>query len=50
MDTYLKMLGESLDKKIEILDRITQIDQNELELLKKEHFDMDGFDKCVDEK
>lgn len=50
MDTYLKMLGESLDKKIEILDRITQIDQNELELLKKEHFDMDGFDKSVDEK
>lgn len=50
MDTYLKMLGESLDKKIEILGRITQIDQNELELLKKEHFDMDGFDKSVDAK
>ena len=50
MDTYLKMLGESLDKKIAILERIMQIDQNELELLKKEQFDMDGFDKSVDEK
>lgn len=50
MDTYLKMLSESLDKKIQILSRIVQIDQNELELLKQEHFDMTSFDKSVDEK
>ena len=50
MDTYLKMLSESLDKKIQILNQIMQIGQEELELLKQEPFNMNSFDKSVDEK
>ena len=50
MDTYIKMLCESLDKKIQILNQIMQLDQDELELLKKERLDMESFDKSVDTK
>ena len=50
MDTYLKMLGESLDKKLEILSKVMRVDESELSMLKQEHFDMESFDKSVDEK
>ena len=50
MDTYLKMLGESLDKKLAILSQIYQIDLSELEMLKQHNFNMVSFDESVDNK
>ena len=50
MDTYLQMLKESLDKKIEILNQILQYEEQQQEMVKQENFDYEAFDKSVNEK
>ena len=50
MDTYLQMLKESLDKKIEILNQILQYEERQQEMVKQENFDYEAFDKSVNEK
>ena len=50
LDTYLNVLQESLEKKIEALKSIEEIDNAQEEILKAESFDMEDFDRTVDEK
>ena len=50
LDTYLNVLQESLEKKIEALKSIEEIDNAQEEILKAESFDMEAFDRTVDEK
>lgn len=50
MDNYLKILEESLLKKKKVLQQIIEVNQNQAELLKKDPFDVDAYDRCVDQK
>lgn len=50
LGTYLNILKESLEKKIEALKSIEEIDNAQTEILKKESLDMEAFDRTVDEK
>ena len=50
LGTYLNILKESLEKKIEALMSIEEIGNAQSELLKKESLDMEAFDRTVDEK
>lgn len=47
---YVRILLESLRKKILILDEIIEKTKEQQELIKKEQLDMDAFGKNVDEK
>ena len=50
LDTYLSVLRESLEKKITALKYIEEINNAQEEILKEESFDMEAFDRTVDEK
>lgn len=50
LDSYLNILRESLEKKLEVLGHIEEVNQVQTEILKKETFDMEAFDRTVDEK
>ena len=50
LGTYLKILEESLEKKIDALNSIAEINQVQTQVLQKENFDAEAFDKLVDEK
>lgn len=50
LDTYLSVLQESLKKKITALKYIEEINNAQEEILKAEGFDMEAFDRTVDEK
>lgn len=50
IDNYLSILEESLNKKIEVLKRISAANEAQTDLLKKEPVDLEVFDKTVDEK
>lgn len=50
LDTYLNVLQESLEKKIEALKSIEEIDNAQEEILRAGDFDMEAFDRTVDEK
>ncbi|MDY2698549.1 MAG: flagellar protein FliT [Lachnospiraceae bacterium] len=50
LNNYLNILEDSLKKKIEILERIDEVNQVQSDFLKEEQPDLEAFDKCVDEK
>lgn len=50
LNNYLKILQESLDKKLLILGQIEEIDRAQAEILKQDEIDLEAFDKTVDEK
>ncbi len=50
LNNYLGILEESLKKKIEVLGRIREVNEAQAELLKEETFNVESFDRCVDEK
>lgn len=47
---YLKILQESLLKKINVLDEILRISQRQSQILKEEESVLELFDQCVDDK
>lgn len=49
MDTYLDMLQDSLEKKLEILDRIMEHQKRESDMLKGD-MEMEDFDKSINDK
>lgn len=50
LTNYLNILEESLTKKIDVLEHIKEVNQVQTEMLNEDKFDVDAFDKCVDEK
>ncbi len=49
-NSYITALIESLEKKIEVLEKIHVIDEEQLSLLKNHPIDFDGLDKNDEEK
>lgn len=47
---YIIILTESLEKKIQVLDKISAENLSQRELLKSEDFDMEAFETSVDRK
>ena len=50
LENYLSILKESLEKKLEVLGSIEEINSAQTEMLKSEEFNMEAFDATVDEK
>lgn len=50
MDNYLSVLEDSLKKKLQILDELTDYTMQQQELLKAEELDYEAFDRLVDQK
>lgn len=50
MDNYLSVLEDSLKKKLQILDELTDYTMQQQELLKVEELDYEAFDRLVDQK
>lgn len=50
MDNYLSVLEDSLKKKLQILDELTDYTMQQQELLKVEDLDYEAFDRLVDQK
>ena len=50
MDNYLSVLEDSLKKKLQILDELTDYTMRQQELLKVEELDYEAFDRLVDQK
>lgn len=50
MDNYLSVLEDSLKKKLQILDELTDYTIQQQELLKVEELDYEAFDRLVDQK
>jgi len=49
-DTYITALIESLEKKVEVLNRIVEKNKEQAEILKEVPFSFDKFDKNTEEK
>lgn len=49
-ESYLNILMDSLEKKLDVLRKIQEVSSAQKELLKTEPLDMEGFDRTVDEK
>ena len=49
-ESYLNILKDSLEKKLDVLRKIQEVSCAQKELLKAEVLDIEGFDRTVDEK
>lgn len=49
-ENYLQIMIESLEKKMEVLDRIYEINKRQLEASTKRPFDAEAYDAVMDEK
>jgi hypothetical protein len=49
-DNYLQIMLESLEKKIDLLNQIIEIDDRQLNCAYAKPMDMEGFDSAMDEK
>lgn len=47
---YLQIMIESLEKKIVVLDKIIELDKRQIEIATARPFDMQAYDKSMDEK
>lgn len=47
---YIQILIESLEKKLVVLDKIIELDKRQLEIATRQPFDMQEYDKSMDEK
>jgi septal ring factor EnvC (AmiA/AmiB activator) len=50
MKTYLQILEDSLEKKLALLQQIEDKSEEQAQMLKATHFDMEALDKNMDEK
>lgn len=50
IDSYLNILEDSLNKKIDVLKHIREVNNAQTEILKREPVDLEAFDQTVDEK
>ncbi len=50
MDTYMDMLQDSLEKKLDILEKIAVYQEDEMDMLKEEGMDMEAFDQNIADK
>lgn len=50
IDNYLNILEESLNKKIQVLKHIQELNEVQTNILKQEEADLEAFDRTVDEK
>ncbi len=50
MDTYMDMLQDSLEKKLDILEKIAVYQEDEMDMLKEESMDMEAFDQNIADK
>lgn len=50
MNSYLLILQESLQKKVDILGKIMDYEVEQLDLLKQDSPDLEAFDRAMDEK
>ena len=49
-DNYLQIMLESLEKKLEVLDEVYEINKRQLEASTKKPFDVEAYDAIMDEK
>lgn len=49
-ENYLQIMTESLEKKLEVLDKIYEINKRQLETSMKRPFDAEAYDAVMDEK
>ncbi len=50
MDNYLKILEESLRKKLRVLDEIQSYNEKQKQIFQSDSVEMDAFDAAVEEK
>lgn len=49
-EDYLQIMIESLEKKIEVLDEVLELDKKQIAIALAQPFDMEEYDKSMDEK
>lgn len=49
-EDYLQIMIESLEKKIDVLDKVFELDKRQLSVALEQPFDMEKYDKTMDEK
>ncbi len=49
-ENYIQIMAESLEKKLEVLDRITEVNKRQLECSTAQSFDEEAYDEIMDEK
>ena len=49
-ENYLQIMTESLEKKLEVLDKIYEVNKRQLEASTKRPFDAEAYDAIMDEK
>lgn len=49
-EDYLQIMIESLEKKIDVLDRVLELDKKQISIALEQPFDMEKYDKTMDEK
>lgn len=49
-EDYLQIMIESLEKKIDVLDKVLALDKRQLSVAMEQPFDMEKYDKTMDEK
>lgn len=50
IENYLQIMTESLEKKIEVLDKISEINKRQFETSSRRPFDAEAYDAIMDEK
>ena len=49
-EDYLQIMIECLEKKIDVLDRVLELDKRQLAIALEQPFDMEKYDQSMDEK
>lgn len=49
-ENYLQIMAESLEKKLEVLDQIYEVNRRQFEISSVKPFDVEAYDAVVDEK
>lgn len=49
-EDYLQIMIECLEKKIDVLDRVLELDKRQISIALEQPFDMEKYDKTMDEK
>ncbi len=49
-EDYLQIMIESLEKKIDVLDRVLELDKEQISIALEQPFDMEKYDKSMDKK
>ena len=49
-ENYLQIMTESLEKKLDVLDRISEVNKRQFEASTKRPFNMEAYDAVMEEK